>query len=39
VRDVRLIILALKVVTNSSETSVGGGGTPRVPLAEPNFSR
>jgi hypothetical protein len=39
IRDVRLIVQALKVVTNNSPTSIGGGGTPRQPLAPANFSR
>jgi hypothetical protein len=35
VSDVRLIISYLRVVTNNSPTSVGGGGTPLQPLAPP----
>jgi hypothetical protein len=35
VRDIRLIIDYLRVVSNNSPTSIGGGGTPRQPLAPP----
>jgi hypothetical protein len=34
-RDVGRIWQALQVVTNNSPTSIGGGGTPRQPLAPP----
>jgi hypothetical protein len=34
-RDMRSIFSALNVVDNNSATSVGGGGTPRQPLAPP----
>lgn len=33
VRDIQRLAKALHVVTNNSSTSVGGGGTPRQPLA------
>jgi hypothetical protein len=35
VRDIRLIIDYLRVVSNNSATSIGGGGTPLQPLAPP----
>lgn len=35
VRDIQRLAKALHVVTNNSATSVGGGGTPRQPLAPP----
>lgn len=34
-RDVQRLIVALNVVNNNSATSIGGGGTPRQPLAAP----
>lgn len=34
-RDVQRLITALSVVNNNSPTSIGGGGTPRQPLAPP----
>jgi len=36
--DMRIVLELLQVVTNNSPTSVGGGGTPRRPLAPP-FAR
>jgi hypothetical protein len=38
-RDIRLIIQSLHVVYNNGPNTVGGGGTPRQPLAPANFSR
>jgi len=35
VSDIRLIIDYLRVVSNNSPTSIGGGGTPLQPLAPP----
>jgi hypothetical protein len=32
-RDMQKLITALSVVNNNSPTSIGGGGTPRQPLA------
>lgn len=34
-RDMQKIVQALSVVNNNSPTSIGGGGTPRQPLADP----
>lgn len=34
-RDMQKIVQALAVVNNNSPTSIGGGGTPRQPLADP----
>lgn len=34
-RDMERIMRIIQVVDNNSETSVGGGGTPRQPLAPP----
>ncbi|MDB4963586.1 MAG: hypothetical protein JWP01_3585 [Myxococcales bacterium] len=34
-RDVQRLAVALRVVNNNSPTSIGGGGTPRRPLAAP----
>jgi hypothetical protein len=34
-RDVKRVMNALYVVNNNSSTSIGGGGTPRQPLAPP----
>jgi len=33
VRDMQRLVVALQVVSNNSATSIGGGGTPRQPLA------
>jgi hypothetical protein len=33
VRDIQRLAKALYVVSNNSATSIGGGGTPRQPLA------
>jgi hypothetical protein len=38
-RDMDRLFLALAVVDNNSATSVGGGGTPRQPLAPPFASQ
>jgi hypothetical protein len=35
VRDVQRLVQALNVVNNNSPSSIGGGGTPRQPLAAP----
>ncbi|MFD2270369.1 hypothetical protein ACFS07_02445 [Undibacterium arcticum] len=35
VRDMQRLVQALYVVNNNSPTSIGGGGTPRQPLAPP----
>ncbi|HEX8226742.1 MAG TPA: hypothetical protein VF572_02630 [Candidatus Saccharimonadales bacterium] len=34
-KDIQKIVTALRVVNNNSPTSIGGGGTPRQPLAAP----
>jgi hypothetical protein len=34
-KDIQKIVTALRVVNNNSPSSVGGGGTPRQPLAPP----
>ena len=34
-RDIQRLMTALQVVNNNSPTSIGGGGTPRQPLAPP----
>jgi|GEM_PF-506743 len=34
-RDLQRLVVALNVVNNNSPTSIGGGGTPRQPLAPP----
>jgi hypothetical protein len=34
-RDMQRLVEALHVVNNNSPTSIGGGGTPRQPLAPP----
>ena len=34
-QDISKLFLALNVVTNNGPSSIGGGGTPRVPLAPP----
>ena len=34
-QDISKLFLALNVVTNNGPASIGGGGTPRVPLAPP----
>ena len=34
-RDMQRLVVALNVVNNNSPTSIGGGGTPRQPLAPP----
>ncbi|WNR45986.1 fibronectin type III domain-containing protein [Paenibacillus roseipurpureus] len=36
-KDNVALIKALAIINNNSPTSVGGGGTPRVSLADPNF--
>lgn len=33
--DLMTVFVALSVIENNSPTSIGGGGTPRVPLAPP----
>jgi hypothetical protein len=38
-RDMDRLFLALAVVDNNTATSVGGGGTPRQPLAPPFASQ
>ena len=35
VRDIQRLVAALYVVDNNSASSIGGGGTPRQPLAAP----
>jgi hypothetical protein len=34
-RDMQKIVTALSVVNNNTATTIGGGGTPRQPLAAP----
>ena len=34
-RDMQRLMVALRVVDNNNETNIGGGGTPRQPLAPP----
>jgi hypothetical protein len=38
-RDMDRLFLALAVIDNNTATSVGGGGTPRQPLAPPFASQ